>query len=164
MKTSSHVLSAAVQPRRSGEAPAQAKRTPVRTGRRGVREGDARKPGIAQLARTVAEVPDAEGLLLLIEIEGQQKRSFVSRRTIEKAVTEHVPLENWTGAYEIIPVPAVELRGKLLAMTTDGGLADTAARALREIDEIRNEYGSPDAETRHPDLGSGKVWPILAAD
>ncbi len=118
-------------------------------------------PGLVLLAKSVAETPDADGLLLLIQIEIEQKRAFVSWRTIERIVTQHVPTENWGGAYNVVAAPAVELRRKLLAMTTDGGPGDSAARCLNTIDQIRDEYGIPETELRHPDLGSGKAWPIL---
>ena len=128
-----------------------------------LREG-ATTPGFALLAQAVAEAPDADGLLLLINIEMEQKRSFISWNTIEKVVTEHRPSENWKGAYEVVPIPAVELRRKLLAVTTDGGPTDVAARWLNQIDKIRDEYGTPDSEPRHPDLASGKPWPIMQPD
>jgi hypothetical protein len=35
---------------------------------------------------------------------------------------------------------------------------------LREIDRIRDENGAPENEPRHPDLASGKPWPILVPD
>ena len=121
-------------------------------------------PGLALLAHAVAENPDADGLLLLIQFEIEHKRAFVSWRTIEHIVTEHVPSENWQGAYNVVAVPATELRRKLLAMTTDGGPTDAAARRLNVIDKIRDDYGTPDSEPRHPDLASGKAWPIMAPD
>jgi hypothetical protein len=49
-------------------------------------------------------------------------------------------------------------------MTTDGGPTDVAARCLNQIDKIRDEYGAPDSEPRHPDLASGKRWPIMMPD
>lgn len=122
------------------------------------------KPGQQLLGQAVAENPDAEGLLLLVKLEIQHKRNFTSRRTVEKVVTEQVPVENWEGAYNVVPTPTIELRRKLLAMTNDGGPADVAARCLSQIDEIRDEYGTPTSEPRHPDLESGKQWPIVAAD
>jgi hypothetical protein len=121
-------------------------------------------PGLALLAQAVAEDPDADGLLLLIKIEMAHKRSFISWRTIENVVTEHVPSEDSKGAYEVVPVPSGELRRKLLAMTTDGGPTDVAARCLNQIDKIRDEYGTPDSEPRHPDLALGKRWPIMRSD
>lgn len=117
--------------------------------------------GLQLLAQAVAESPDADGLLLLVKIESEQKLSIISWRTIETVVTEHVPAENWKGAYNVVPVPVGELRRQLLAMTTDGGPTDAAAACLNHIDEIRDEYGTPDSEPRHPDLASGKPWPII---
>ena len=125
-------------------------------------ENGATTPGLALLAEAVAEVPDAIGLLLLIKIEMEHKRSFMSWRTIENVATKHVPSENWKGAYDVVPVPAVELRRKLLAMTRGGGQTDAAARCLNQIDKIRDEYGAPDSEPRHPDLASGKRWPVMS--
>lgn len=119
---------------------------------------------IMLLARAVAESPDEEGILLLINLELSLKRSFLSFKTIEVAVTKHLPSESWEGAYNVVPSPAVELRQKLFAMTSDGSVSDVAARWLNQIDEIRDEYGIPETEPRHPDLMSGKSWPIMALD
>lgn len=117
--------------------------------------------GLALLAQAVAENPDAVGLILLVKIEIEHKGSFMSWRTIEKVVTEQVAAENMKGAYNVLPVPATELRQKLLALTTNGGPTDAAARCLNQIDKIRDDYGTPESESRHPDLASGKPWPIL---
>ncbi len=118
-------------------------------------------PGLPILARAVSESPDSEGLLLLIKLEMEQNISYISWRTIESIVTEHVPSESWKGAYEVVAVPADELRRKLLALTTDGGPSDVGSQWLTCIDKIRDEYGIPDSESRHPDLASGKPWPIM---
>ena len=117
--------------------------------------------GLALLARAIAENPDGDGLMLLVRFETNPSHQLVGWRTIERVVTEHVPSENWKGAYDIVPIPALEVRRKLLAVTTDGGPSDAAARTLTEIDKIRDEYGTPETEPRHPDLKSGKPWPII---
>ncbi len=116
------------------------------------------------LVRAVLECLDTDGLLLLIDIENKQKQFMLGWHTIENVVTEHVPVENWSGAYNIVPVPAVELRQKLLALTTDGGPSDAAARCLNVIDAIRDEHGLPNSEPRHQDLRYGKPWPIMTPD
>ncbi len=119
--------------------------------------------GLALLARAIAESPDANGLLLLVGFQKDPSHSLVNWRAIEKVVTEQVqPAENWKGAYNVVPVPVVELRQKLLAMTIDGGRQDAAAQCLNAIDKLRDEHGAPTTEPRHPDLKSGKPWPILA--
>ncbi len=120
-------------------------------------------PNAGLLAAALAEGGDPNDLLLLVELESRLKQPLISWHTVQGAVTEHVPSEHWRGAFEVLPVAATELRRKLLAMTTDGGPDDSAARALREIDRIRDENGAPEGEPRHPDLDSGKPWPILAS-
>lgn len=121
-------------------------------------------PGLAILARAIAERPDEDGLLLLARLEQQQKIGFVGERAIKSVVTEHVPIEGWSGAYDVVPVAAGSLRRRLLALTTDGGADDVAARYLRIIDEYRDRYGMPETESRHPGLSSGKPWPFLRPD
>jgi len=125
---------------------------------------DGTSPKAALLANAVAEDADPEGLLLLVELEKRLQRSLISWRTIEGAATQQVPSEHRRDAFDVLPVPATELRRKLLAMTTDGGSHDAAARVLREIDKLRDENGAPEDEPRHPDLASGKPWPILVPD
>ena len=39
-------------------------------------------------------------------------------------------------------------------MTSSGGKGDPAARCLNLIDDLRDEYGAPESEPRHPDLAS----------
>ncbi|QYK03144.1 NACHT domain-containing protein [Shewanella psychrotolerans] len=112
------------------------------------------------LARAVAESPDEDGILLLVNLELSLKHSFLSYRAIKEVITKHIPSESWKGAYNIVPNPAIELRRKLFAMTSDGCGTDAPARWLNIIDEIRDEYGTPETEPRHPDLTSGKAWPI----
>ena len=116
------------------------------------------------LACAIAEKPDAEGILLLVDIEKEHKVSLFGRHAIESVVTEHVPSEEWRGAYDVVPVSTADLRRELLARTTDGGPTDAAARCLNTIDSIRDEYGRPLSEARHPDLASGKEWPIMMPD
>ncbi|MEL7831345.1 hypothetical protein AAG604_04085 [Citromicrobium bathyomarinum] len=121
-------------------------------------------PAHALLARAVSENADGEGLLLLVDLESKQQRPTFDWHTIEAVVTKHVPIENWSNAYNVVPVAAAELRQALLARTVDGGPQDTAARCLTAIDAIRDERGVPVSEPRHPDLASGKPWPIMTTD
>ena len=122
-----------------------------------------RPPGWSVLAQAVAENPDADGLMLLIRLEIEQDRAFTSQITIERVVTEQVPSDSWKGSYHIVPVPCVDLRCKLIAMTTDGGPNDIAARYLTEIDKMRDTHGVHLSESRHPDIASGKAWPIIGS-
>lgn len=119
---------------------------------------------LALLAHTVAEQPVADDLLMLVETEIKTGRSFLGWRSVENVVTTQVPSEHWQGAYNHVPVSAVELREKLLTLTGTGGADDPAARCLNTIDKLRDNYGAPETEPRHPDLASGRPWPILTPD
>ncbi|SIT49280.1 conserved hypothetical protein [Paraburkholderia piptadeniae] len=130
----------------------------------GLLKDEAMSQPLVLLARAVAESPDVEGILLLTDIENKRNQSLLGWRSIENVVTEHVPVENWSGAYNVVSIPVPELRKKLLAETRDGGPTDAAARCLNTIDTIRDERGMPMSEPRHPDLASGKPWPIMAPD
>lgn len=126
-----------------------------------LKEG-ANTPGLTLLVAAVAENPDADGLLLLLRLEAAEKRTYLAPGTIESIVTNRAPVENWEGVYNIVPMPAGDLRRKLLELTAGGDIADPAIRCLNEIDRIRDEYGTPESEPRHPDLASGMPWPIMA--
>lgn len=115
------------------------------------------------LAEAVSEAPDMPGLLLLVRVEMLTRRNFAGHRAVEHVATERVPSRDWSGAFEILPTPVVELRRDLLAMCTDGGPSDVSARFLRTIDAIRDTHGLPEVEPRHPDFASGVSWPLLNA-
>ncbi|WP_105403390.1 NACHT domain-containing NTPase [Neorhizobium sp. T7_12] len=116
------------------------------------------------LADTIAQHPRADDLVMLVECEIQSGRSFLNWRSIQDAITEQIPSKDWQGAYDVVPVPAIELRRKLLMLTKSGGRNDPAARCLTTIDKMRDESGAPETEPRHPDLASGRKWPILTPD
>ena len=121
-------------------------------------------PGHTLLTLAIGENPDADGLMLLVTLERELGIGYVGERSVQRAVTKDVPIEDWSNAYDVVPVAASSLRSRLLAMTTDGGEGDTAARTIRIIDECRHSYGRPETEPRHPDLTSGKPWPIIRPD
>src|SRR5262245_6580366 len=111
-----------------------------------------------------AKNPDVDSLLLLIAFESEQKRALVDWRALEHVVTTHVPSEHWVGAYDVVPVSAVELRKRLLELLPGNDSNHPAARCLNNIDKIRDHYGAPESEPRHPNLASGRAWPIITPD
>jgi hypothetical protein len=87
---------------------------------------------------------------------------FHLRQAIENVVTSRVPVEGWPSAYSIVPANAAQLRALLFRMACeDVGRRNTARALLEWTDELRDEYGRPDDEPRHPDIGSGAQWPML---
>jgi hypothetical protein len=120
-------------------------------------------PGLPRLAAIMAACADDNGVLILVRLENALGRGFLDQRAIEEAVTERRPYEGMRNAYDIVPRPAAALRASLLAMVTDGGRRDAAAQRLADIDLVRDEHGSPEYDPRHPDLASGRAWPIIPA-
>lgn len=116
------------------------------------------------IAHILAENPDIDELLMLTEIEAKAGRPLVTSASIENVVTAKMPSEDWQGAFSIVPVWATKLRQGLLALAAKGGPRHPATRHLIEIDEIRDRHGAPESEPRHPDLLSGKLWPLLTPD
>lgn len=121
-------------------------------------------PGHALLVRAVVDAPDEEGLMILLALEKDGGNPAVAVQMVGRLVSKQVPSDTWKGAFDVLPVAATSIRKRLLAMTEDGEPTDSAARCLRQIDSMRDELGIPEAEPRHPDLASGKPWPILRPD
>ena len=119
-------------------------------------------PGMQILAQTIAENPDEEGLMRLIQLDIEHKHARTAWFAIERVLTRREPVEGSSGSYHVLPVAASEIRRKLLARTRDGGPDDIAARYLNDIDEFRDQFGGNESEPRHPDLVSRKAWPFVA--
>jgi hypothetical protein len=61
-------------------------------------------------------------------------------------------------------VPLPELRKALFGLLTDsvpevGALAEAC---LKTIDELRDEHGPSEFESRHPNIEAGRPWPLAA--
>jgi hypothetical protein len=55
-----------------------------------------------------------------------------------------------------------ELRPQLFGLAVaDGPQSSLAESCLVAIDGLRDEHGRVDGEPRHPDIASGRAWPIL---
>jgi hypothetical protein len=117
--------------------------------------------GISRLTSAVSLNPDGEGLLLLIQLEASLKIRLVSGGCVESVVTDSIPIEFSSNTFTVVPKSAPEIRAALLEMTTDGGSNDVATQYLLRIDSIRDEYGIPINEPRHPNIHSGKPWPMM---
>jgi len=115
-------------------------------------------------AHMLADQMEVEDIKLLIEAEKSSERRLLDWHAIENATTLTIPSDHWQGAYHRVPIAANELRRELLAQTSDGSASDRAARCLNEIDKLRDRIGVSELERRHPDISSGRPWPILAPD
>lgn len=116
------------------------------------------------LGHAIAEAADADGLLLLIHSYAMQaKPASYLRSAIEHIAEGKRQIADWGGAYEVFSVPVPELRKRLFEMTHDDTPeAKYAAACLTIIDELRDENGPAESEPRHPDIDSGRPWPLEA--
>ncbi|HXK27228.1 MAG TPA: hypothetical protein VJ646_03125 [Candidatus Binatia bacterium] len=117
------------------------------------------------LEHAIAEVADADGVLILVRSHAVQGKPFSSilHSAIRHAAVGERPSVDWAGANEVFSVPVPDLRKRLFAMTNDD-TAETrlASACLTAIDELRDDYGPAESEPRHPDIDSGRPWPLVA--
>jgi hypothetical protein len=124
------------------------------------------QPGRAKslLENIIVQACDEAGLFALIDDFAATGRAF--NHSLSEAVrnlaTVHEPSPDWPGAHEIVSVPLVSLRKTLFAMTElDEPRALLAEQCLTAIDQLHDEYGSPEGERRHPAIESGRPWPMV---
>lgn len=122
-------------------------------------------PKIARLLElTFGHIGQPELLLMIIRGYGKRGQPFDGslERAIENVAFLRVPSEGWVGAFEWQPVPVGDLRQQIFSMLEGTQHEHEIAKAcLEELDEMRDDKGSPLQELRHPNLASGKPWPIL---
>jgi len=117
------------------------------------------------LERAIAEAADADGVLLLVQGRAAQGKSFdsVLRDAIRHVALDKRPSPNWSGSYQVFSAPVPDLRKRLFAMVIDDTAESSlAAACLTAIDELRDDYGPAESEPRHPDIDSGRPWPLAA--
>jgi len=120
-----------------------------------------------QLESILIQVPDGEIIKLLIGRYAATGRRFDGdlRHAIEEVVLKRVPIPDWQDAYELMGEPVAPLRKQLFAMTIEGGAQSALARrSLEFIDHVRDEHGRPYDEPRHPDISTGKPWPVAIVE
>jgi hypothetical protein len=125
-------------------------------------------PGLNReiLERAIVEVADAEGVLVLLRSYAREGKPF--DRNLYEAVRHTAlgerPVANWEGAREVFGIPIPELRKKLFTMVADDDASGRlAVGCLTTIDEFRDEYGPAESEPRHPDVDSGRPWPLIVS-
>lgn len=115
------------------------------------------------IERALLMLADTESILSLVHYYARTGKSgeglYMSLRKI--AVDER-PSTQFTGAMTLFPVSVDELRRRLFSLAlTQTSEAGVAKQCLALIDGIRDDYGYPESEMRHPDIRSGQPWPLL---
>ncbi|MFD0986146.1 NACHT domain-containing protein [Methyloligella solikamskensis] len=132
------------------------------------RYAQAEGPALEIVERALAEIADRSIVMMIVgqHTDFGRKLDRNLRDALETVVTARQPVEHWQGAFEIIPAPATELRKDLFELLSGTPEEQELANdCLTYIDKLRDEHGRPDLEPRHPNIFSGKPWPIaLASD
>jgi hypothetical protein len=128
-------------------------------------EDDPSGPNATLFEQTIAEIADEESVLTLVRGHAKQNKPFsgLLYSAIRHLVEGRRPSRAWAGAVEMYSRGVPQLRKELFAMTA-GASAERqlAAACLNAIDLIRDEYGPAESERRHPDIDSGRPWPLPA--
>lgn len=117
----------------------------------------------ARIEPIIVELSDEDGLLALVNGYRDTGRSFdwQMEKMVNNIALDKMPVGLY--AFQYCSKDVSSLRKKLLSMVNKGeAAANIAASCLAKIDELRDEYGRVDTETRHPDIESGFPWPIEA--
>ena len=100
----------------------------------------------------------------LMLLRNKKSMPYSLKQAIENHVTRKEPAnEEGQGSYiyHVVPSSAFKLRRQLLEKSVNDQERNEAAKDVLEwIDELRDEYGRPDDEPRHPCLESGIPWPL----
>lgn len=119
--------------------------------------------GAAKAVATMAlaEAPTSDDLLLMIELYAADGKPFdgTMGHVVRKLALAEQAHDEWGGSYELVPEQLNGLRKELFTMTaSESPAAPLASACLDTIGAIRDEYGAPKDERRHPDIGSDRPW------
>ncbi len=117
------------------------------------------------LEQAIASKPDPVGILLMIRQAAAAKRSIGPTglmSALREVLITRTPMGSY-GVQELSGLPAAELRKALFDLMVNGSEEESrlSADCLREVDEIRDDYGQVDSDPRHPDIATGIPWPNL---
>lgn len=126
------------------------------------REGGACKTPDA-LEEALLNLEDPEAILAVLHGMSSRGADFDSRLSaaLRKLAIGETPSQCWPNAVALLGVPLATFRRQVFALMADEKLAALARRCLEEIDAFRDEYGRVNDEPRHPDITSGRPWPMV---
>jgi hypothetical protein len=116
------------------------------------------------IERAIAEAPDLEGVLMLLDENAKVGREFSRTElysALRKVVTEERPLDHIPGACELIALPVDGLRKELFRIAAEDRVGGRlASQCLEVLDAIRDEHDWRHLGPRHPDIEFGRPWPL----
>jgi hypothetical protein len=118
------------------------------------------------LEEAICDIIDEEMFWVLFDGNVGQPHAFQGvARAIEKLAVGRKPVEDWEGAFVEFSLPLSALRVRLFGMVEPcDARAELAKQCLVAIEYHRDEHGRVSSEARHPDIFSGRAWPLEAED
>jgi hypothetical protein len=121
--------------------------------------------GRALLEHLFAEIGDEDDVIEMVKKYLTTRRGYDGQlaQALRDATLRHDPVPGAATAYYIRPASVAKLRRFLFKLTA--GTPQEAAlgvRCLMDIDHLRDEHGIAAGDPRHPDIRSGRPWPIEA--
>lgn len=115
------------------------------------------------LEAALLEMGDSATVVAVIQARALRGGNLDHRlhEAIRRLAIGQTPSKLWKNAMELFSVPLTEFRKHLFGLMADARQAALAQQCLEAIDRLRDEYGRAPGEPRHPDIGSGKPWPLL---
>lgn len=118
------------------------------------------------LADAVAGVMSEDDAIRLLEMTTDTDADPVGRAMTgsmrDFAITRR-PVEGTSNLFEMEATSMARLRRRAFGLIIDQApAARWAHRILVGIDRLRDEYGKPQDEPYHPDLGRNRAWPLIA--
>lgn len=110
-----------------------------------------------------AKIPELDVAALRL-IRDDEEIPWPLRERIKRVFFEEIQIPGRQGWFEVNPVGDTNVRPRLLDMAhNDRNRRKKAYDLLGKIDKWRLESGKPADEPRHPELSSGRSWPIVSA-
>lgn len=127
------------------------------------RNGEQRKLGrVGEICR---HVDQEEFFVKLVALPSERLAALngAIAEALRNLCIEYRPIAASAGAYDLVPRPARMVRSALFARASaDDPGAAVCRKLLEHMEDLRDDYGAPAEETRHPDIRVGEPWPTVA--
>ena len=117
------------------------------------------------LKTALAKAADGTIILALVHSYASEGRPYDGglAEAIRSVAVDRQPVEGYPYQFNVSSAPLKGLREALFKMIVESKSESKLAEVcLTEIDKQRDIYGRVEDEPRHPDIESGKAWPIAA--
>ncbi len=130
---------------------------------RNLYEADTNPSVIGLFENVVCNTGGPPNLIAMIDKYVDLKRPFDGMLTeaAKRVGLRHEPIQDNPHYYEVFAVSVSDVRRELFGMIDSCGVrSEIALKCLNVLDMVRDEYGLAENDSRHPDISSGRPWPL----